>query len=57
MSPDQKDESQQRHAEPGQPIDEVSKTVEGNPEKVPVQPPDAPRPKDRPDLDWVEHED
>jgi hypothetical protein len=58
MSRNQKDESPQRRAEPDQPLTKPDETVEGDPMKVPVQPPDAePRPAERPDLDWAEHED
>ncbi|HLE62588.1 MAG TPA: hypothetical protein VI750_05605 [Pyrinomonadaceae bacterium] len=58
MSRNQKDESPQRRAEPDQPLREENETLERDPEKVSGQPTDAdPRPAERPDLDWAEHED
>jgi hypothetical protein len=59
MSRNQKDESPQRSDEPDQPKIRPDETVERDPlNPVPVQPPDAePRPAERPDLDWAEHED
>ena len=57
MSRNQKDESQQQRAEPDQPLKDANKAVERDPGNMPVQPSDAPKPRDRPDLDWAEHED
>jgi hypothetical protein len=54
-----KDVSLPRRAHPDQPpLTEPDETVERAPMKVPVPPSDAePRPSNRPDLDWDEHED
>ncbi len=59
MSRNQKDESPQRRAQPEQPLTKPNETVERDPmNPVPAQPPAAePRPAERPDLDWAEHED
>jgi len=58
MSRNQKDEAPPRHIKPDERITEANETVERDPLKSPVQPPDVePRPAKRPDLDWAEHED
>lgn len=54
----QKDEVQQRRAEPDQPLTDADETVERDSMKGPVQPTDPePGTGERPDLDWAEHED
>jgi hypothetical protein len=54
----QKDETPQRPAETDQPLTDVNETVERDPMKGLLQPTDPePRPAERPDLDWAEHED
>jgi hypothetical protein len=58
MSRNQKDKAPPRRVEPDERIIEENETVERDPTKSPVQPPDAePSPAERPDLDWAEHED
>lgn len=58
MRSDNREEVPQRRDKPDQPVTDANETVERDPVKVPVQPTDAePRPEQRPDLDWVEHED
>ena len=58
MRSDNRDEAPQQRAEPNQPLREENETVERDPVKVSVQPTDPePRPAERPDLDWAEHED
>jgi hypothetical protein len=52
------DEAPQRRAESDQPLREENETLERDLVKESVQPTDAePRPAERPDLDWAEHED
>jgi hypothetical protein len=57
--PNQKDESLPRRAHPDQPpLTKPDETVERDPMRAPVPPSDAePRPSNRPDLPWDEHED
>ena len=55
MSRNEKDEPPQRRAE--ETLRERDEIRERDPLKLPVQPPDASGPAERPDLDWAEHED
>ena len=59
MSRNHEDGSPQRRDEPEQPLTTTDDTVESDPlNPVPAQSTDTePRPAERPDLDWAEHED
>jgi hypothetical protein len=58
MSSNNRDETPQQSTEPDEPITEANEGLERDPMKIPVQPTDAePRPAERPDLGWAEHED
>jgi hypothetical protein len=47
-----------QHAEPDQRLTKPNETVDRDPKNVPAEPQNAePRPAERPDLDWAEHED
>lgn len=46
------------HAEPDKRLTNPNETVDRDPKNVPPEGPDVePRPAERPDLDWAEHED
>jgi hypothetical protein len=58
MSRNQKNETPQQRADSDKPSGKANEIVEGDPMKVPVEPTDAePKPAERPDLIWAEHED